>query len=171
MKPFQELWWKQARSDYQVFIRFRDIGGFEPCHALHYLQMATEKISKAYSWRDDTPPKMSHTGFRMFLKLLTKNNRQESRNRLASIFGFSRFSDFEGRIKAAFEVAYELERLAPALAGDGPNPEYPWPHAAPQFAPMAYEFPVWKALTTSKGRELMKFLKSAVEQFPEYAHL
>ncbi len=121
MTPIQELWWKQAQSDYQVFGHFRE-NGFEQCHSLHYLQMAMEKIAKAYSWRDETPPRLSHAGFVTFLRLLTKNNRQVSRYRISSIFGFSRFSDFQGSLRVAAEVAYALERLAPDLA-DWPAPQ------------------------------------------------
>ena len=41
---------------------------------------------------------------------------------------------------------YALERLAPALANDGPNPEYPWPRRDPQHTPIEYDFEVWKHL-------------------------
>jgi hypothetical protein len=37
----------QARSDWQVFEHLYD-SDFPECHALHYLQMATEKLAKAY---------------------------------------------------------------------------------------------------------------------------
>ena len=47
MNDAQELWWRQARSDHALFVRLRRIGA-EECHLLHYLQMATEKLSKAY---------------------------------------------------------------------------------------------------------------------------
>ena len=168
MNRYQELWWKQASSDYMVFSHFKS-QGFPQCHALHYLQMSTEKISKAYAWRKQSPPKTSHAGFVIFMRLLTKNNQQQSRNRLANLFGFERFKDFQNRISIALPVAYGMQNLAPTLAKSGPNPEYPWPHDSPEFAPVTYDFSEWRALFTLAGREFLIFVGSAIENFPEYA--
>lgn len=44
--------------------------GVHHCHLLHYLQMATEKIAKAYYWRSNSPPPLSHGGFVQFLRFL-----------------------------------------------------------------------------------------------------
>jgi hypothetical protein len=65
--------------------------------------------------------------------------------------------------------ACNLEQLAPALANDGPNPEYPWPQNAPKYVPATFEFDVWRQLTeTGRGRQLVQVIKAAVEQFPVY---
>ena len=53
MNGAQKLWWEQAKSDHAAFICLRRAGVHE-CHMLHYLQMAAEKISKAYLWRSGT---------------------------------------------------------------------------------------------------------------------
>jgi hypothetical protein len=66
-------------------------------------------------------------------------------------------------------IAYDLERLAPSLAGDGPSPEYPWPHAHPHTAPVQHSFAIWGSLTFGRGRDLMRVIHVAVERFPEYA--
>lgn len=95
--------------------------------------------------------------------------RQSDRERIASLFSFRRYEDFQNWIRSALPIAYELERLAPDLAGDGPNPEYPWPHTNPQFAPASYKFPVWNSLEASQGRGLMKMIQIAVDRFAEYA--
>ena len=47
MNPAQTLWWTQAKSDYAIFDQLRRLGTHE-CHLLHYLQMSTEKVAKAY---------------------------------------------------------------------------------------------------------------------------
>lgn len=66
-------------------------------------------------------------------------------------------------------MAYALERLAPTLAGDGPNPEYPWPQRAPRYAPATFKFDVWTQLTnTGRGHQLMQVIQAAIERFPEY---
>jgi hypothetical protein len=93
MNSYQKVWWKQAKSDHDAFLLIRR-QGIAQCHLLHYLQMVTEKIAKAYFWRSGTP----------------------------------------------------------ALASNGPNPEYPWPHAQPQIAPVGHNFPIWPILTSGYQR-------------------
>jgi hypothetical protein len=168
MHVIQELWWKQAKSDYDLFIRLRRMG-VEQCHLLHYLQMTTEKLSKAYFWRTKkTPPKI-HTGFVRFLKaLLVRNPREISH--IAKLFGFTRPDDMDRWVSRIHTLAYQLQNTAPAEAGDGPNPEYPWPHDSPKHCPAGYEFPLWRQLAdTGEGRKLMDFIGTAVRFFPEYA--
>jgi len=67
-------------------------------------------------------------------------------------------------------LAYDLERLAPDLAGDnGPNPEYPWPWVLPVNAPASSEFEVWTRLSESgRGRQLLQVIDAAVLGFPVY---
>src|SRR5258708_6753972 len=68
MNQAQRLWWQQAQSDLQLLNQFS--GSVHQCHRLHYLQMATEKLSKAYLWRSGKSPPRSHVGFVRFLKAL-----------------------------------------------------------------------------------------------------
>jgi hypothetical protein len=95
--------------------------------------------------------------------------RQSDRERIANLFSFRRFADFQSWIRTVLPIAYELERLAPDLANDGPNPEYPWPHAQPQTAPVDHNFTVWAPLTSGQGRDLMRVIRIAVSKFPQYA--
>ncbi len=164
----QELWWKQAKSDHDTFGLLLKLG-IAPCHSLHYLQMATEKLAKAYFWRSGTAPRRSHVGFVPFLRALANPFRQKDGDRIAKLFLFNRSTDFQNWFSAVAPIAYDLERVTPDLANDGPNPEYPWPHAEPQHAPVEYEFPVWTSLTSSRGRDLMRFIRIAVDRFPDYA--
>ncbi len=130
--------------------------------------MITEKLSKAYLWRSGSSPKKSHKGFGLFMRLLL-HVPQSKRQRIADIFAFGRFEDFQNWTRKALELVYELERLAPALANDGPNPEYPWPQDSPEYVPATFDFDVWHQLTeTGRGRQLMQVIKTAVEQFPVY---
>ena len=169
MNNRQQCWWQQARSDLAAWLLLRRHGA-DPCHQLHYLQMVTEKLSKAYLWGSGTPPKKSHVGFGRFMRLLLQVPRSQRQQRIATIFGFRRFRDFESWTRTALPLVYALERLAPDLAGDGPNPEYPWPHADPEFVPATFEFDVWRELTeTGRGRQLTQVIKTAVDQFPTYA--
>ncbi len=167
MNSYQELWWQQAKSDYDAFLLLRE-WGVAQCHTLHYLQMATEKIAKAYFWRSGRPPSRTHAGLRQFLKFLGHIGPRD-RERIANLFSFGRFTDFQNWIRATLPIAHDLERLAPDLASDGPNTEYPWPHAAPQDAPARHDFAVWASLRSGRGRDLMRVIHLAVERFPEYA--
>ena len=142
--------------------------GVAPCHQLHYLQMVTEKLGKAYFWRTGTPPATNHAYFVKFMRRLG-SARASERRQIADVFGFGRFEDFQNWSRAVLNLAYDLERLAPALAQDSPNPEYPWPRTAPQHVPATFEFHLWTQLTdTGRGRQLMRIIDVAVDKFPVY---
>ncbi len=167
MNNYQQCWWEQARSDHAALVVLRRHGA-APCHQLHYLQMVTEKLGKAYFWRSSAPPKKSHAGFGLFMRLLLQVP-QARRQQIAEIFAFRRFEDFQTWTRTVLPLVYELERLAPALAYDGPNPEYPWPQNAPQYIPATFDFDVWQQLTgTGRGRQLVQVIKAAVDKFPVY---
>src|SRR5437773_8202460 len=116
MNAYQALWWEQTRSDHALLLLLRR-NDAAPCHQLHYLQMVTEKIGKAYFWRTGRPPRKSHASFVRFLQALD-NRAEPDRTRIAGIFGFGRAGDFGNWIPTITPLAYDLERLAPALAGD-----------------------------------------------------
>ena len=168
MTGFQECWWEQARSDHLVFVLLRE-EGVEPCHLLHYLQMVVEKLAKAYRWRTGTPPVLSHASFVIFLKMLISRTSLE-RERIALRLGFPGAESFKSFIRASAPLAYDIERLAPTLAGDGPNPEYPLPHHCPNHAPATHDFDVWnRIINTAAGRQLLTTIRGLVDTFPSYA--
>jgi hypothetical protein len=168
MNLYQRLWWEQTQSDHSILLLLRRHSA-APCHQLHYLQMVTEKLGKAYFWRSGNPPRKSHVSFVRFLQALDNRPRSDV-DRIAAILGFPHAEQFENWIPTITPLAHALERLAPALAGDdGPNPEYPWPRQAPGYAPASFEFAVWKELTdTGRGRQLLKIIDTAIREFPKY---
>ena len=102
------------------------------CHGLHYLQMSTEKLAKAYF---TTLPKKHH-GLMKLLTALSTNSR-------AAVFlGFGSLADLDRWVTSVAAVADAVESLAPACAGARPNPEYPWPPGAEVTAPVDYPFEV-----------------------------
>jgi hypothetical protein len=163
----QKLWWEQAKSDYEIFELLRGEGA-AACHCLHYLQMSTEKIAKASFWANNLPPAMSHVGFAQYLRRFGSTPRNE-RRRIAELFEFGRFDGFQTWIRGIIPLARQIEQVSPAAAQDGPNSEYPWPHDAPIECPALFEFDVWGDLKKSQGRQLMAFIKKAINRFPEYA--
>jgi hypothetical protein len=57
----------------------------------------------------------------------------------------------------ALPIAYAIERLAPALARGGKNPEYPWESPnGPVHTPATYPFELAQDLSASKGVNLLK---------------
>jgi hypothetical protein len=167
MNQYQELWWTQARSDHKVLLLLRRTSA-DPCHQLHYLQMVTEKLAKAYFWRSGTPPPRRHAGFVQFMRSLG-GVQLSQQTRLTAILDFKSFSALQIWIRAVLPLVYDLERIAPSLAQNGPNPEYPWPHDAPAECPARHQFALWGQLTsTGLGHQLLKVVQSAVDRFPVY---
>ena len=155
MNEYQRLFLVQARTDFAVLGLLRRQPDVPPCHALHYLQMATEMLGKAFAWRRGKRhrPKKSHRAFVAFLRSLTTNRQAQKR------------LDYDGQnelwrenIRTSIRLAEAIEDLAPSLAGDGPNPEYPWREADPQIAPAEHTFAIWHELQTSAGRQFLHFL-------------
>jgi hypothetical protein len=168
MNDAQKLWWKQAQSDLSLCIQLRRAGAHE-CHMLHYLQMATEKISKAYLWRSGHAPPRSHAGFVRFLKALL-DRRAGELAWIAKTLGFGRSQDLDKWVSSVQLLAYSLQNIAPAEAGDGPNPEYPWPYESPQHCPCDHKFVLWnQLLNTGQGRKMMAFIDRAINRFDAYA--
>ena len=169
MNDPQRLWWEQAASDFEIFELMRRVDQAQ-CHKLHYLQMASEKIAKAYFWRENKAPAKKHLMFVKFVTYLAQPH-MDSRDRVANIFAFSHVDSFRTWVFNLVPLAYDLEHLQPQLANEGPNCEYPWPHSAPKLNPVGFNFPIWPKLTEQKGRELVRLIKTAITRFPEFADL
>jgi len=150
MNPHQRLFLIQAKTDFLVFERFRTDSSLPACHALHYLQMATELLGKAHAWKNGSGAN-THRAFVGFLRSLVTN--REAQKQL----GFEgQNSSRRNLIRNSVPLAENIEDLAPALAQDGPNPEYPWPRADPQTAPVEHSFPIWKELQgAANGRKFL----------------
>jgi len=157
MKEEQRLFLVQARSAFEVYqllnSKQSSKQSLHHCHALHYLQMATELLSKANAWKSG-PIGKSHKALVTFLRNLSSN--AKAQNQLG----------YEGQnenwihtIRKITPIAESLQKMAPSLANDGPNPEYPWPSGAPITTPVEYTFPIWEELTeTSHGRILISLI-------------
>ncbi len=167
MNGAQARWWKQARSDFSIFVLLRRAGAHE-CHLLHYLQMATEKLSKAYLWRSGHAPPKKYTGFVRFLKALL-DRRSADLEWVSKALGFGRPEDLDKWVSSIQTLAYSLQNIAPAIAWDRPNPEYPWPHASPTDCPADHPFELWNRLSDSdQGRKMIEFIERAITRFDAY---
>jgi len=162
MNDQQRLYYDQALSDYEIFefLEERAI-----CHRLHYRQMCSEKLSKAYFFGTTAIPRKTHKGFVRFLRSL------KTRRNIWLSLGFSRRDYLDNYIRQIQVLAQEIEDLAPERALYGPNPEYPWPPPPQEakVAPVHYEFPVWAKLQrTGRGPKFQSFLKKLLQIFPEW---
>jgi hypothetical protein len=153
MTEYQRLFFVQARSNYDVFELLRVDDRIPRCHALHYLQMATELLAKAFAWKEGRPS-FSHRAFAGFLKGL-RTNRPLQRK-----LGYGGQNQHWAQvIRKSYALAEGVEALAPTIAKDGPNPEYPWPRDAPCDCPAEFDFPIWRDLQqTAGGRQFLQFV-------------
>jgi hypothetical protein len=159
MNEKQRLYLVQARSDWQVY---RLLKSQPNCHRLHYFQMCTEKLAKAYFWKSPGAGNLGHAAFVKFVRAMA------TRPKVASKLGFDNTVSFGEWIKDVSDLAYELERLAPALAGDGPNPEYPWPRHNPAHAPVEHDFQAWRHMQSANGRCLWLMIDKVLEDFDQW---
>ena len=172
MPPSREAWAAafaaQSRSDWQVYNLLSDDTRVPGCHELHYLQMACEKIAKAYRSRD---PRANleeictkHVGFANFIGslLASPSFRVAYRGREAQLRELSR---------RASVLAREIEKLAPAVdrIASPENAEYPWQSGEDVMTPCKYSFPRLSLLTTAGGRHFLKLVARAIEEFESAA--
>jgi hypothetical protein len=136
----------QARSNLAVFELLRSKSSLPHCHALHYLQMATEMLGKALAWKHGPPGDKSHRAFVSFLRSLSTN--RQAQNQL----GFQgKNENWKHLIRKSVPLAQAIEDLAPSLCKDGANPEYPWPFASPTKTPAEHVFEIWSVLQSTAG--------------------
>jgi hypothetical protein len=153
MTEYQRLFLVQARTDFAVFELLRRQPDLPACHALHYLQMATELLGKAHAWKHGPHPN-THRAFVGFLRSLSTNRKAQRQLRFEG-----RNQNWEHLIRKSVPLAECIEDLAPALALDAPNPEYPWPREAPRVAPAEHAFGIWQELQeTAAGRQFLTIL-------------
>jgi len=164
MTAQQRLFLIQGQSGFAVFKLLRARSEFHPCHALHYLQMATEMLGKAFIWKSGPPAKLSHSAFVRFLRHLETNRLAQ-----AQLGCEKQNNRWRNLILKSIPLAQEVEKLAPNLAGTGPNPEYPWPPSMPTMAPALYQFHLWGTLErTADGRKFLSFVSQLFERAGAY---
>jgi hypothetical protein len=156
----------QARSDWGVYQHLAGLPkpSFPQCHALQHLQMATEKIAKAYRIRDTKadPDELArhHTGFVEFVNSFFRSQtiRNEYRGKEAAL------KTLQKNVEA---LAREIEKLAPAIdtLTTPENAEYPWERDGDVYRPCFYGYPNLQLLKTAGGRATMKMVERAFEAY------
>ncbi len=162
---FAAAFYRQAQSDWDVYERLSEIADIPRCHQLHYLQMACEKLAKAYRLRDldsDVDELAAkHVGFAKFVNAFLRSPRvleeyaaKQSAHRAIS--------------KSAVTLARAIEELAPATARrhSPANAEYPWESGDDVVVPCEYAYPGLSLLDAPGGRAFLKLIERA---FRDYA--
>jgi hypothetical protein len=134
---WRTAYFQQAQHDYGVFRELRRRTDVAMCHKLHYLQMATEKLAKAFlSPRSGRPPPRVHVALCNFLKM--SKGRPEIRRLLGYENDYHAYCSY---IDSLLSVAERIEKLAPVGGQERVNPEYPWlDHDGNVVCPASYSF-------------------------------
>jgi len=157
---WREAFLLQARSDHAVFDRLGALRvEVEPCHRLHYFQMATEKLAKAFLTAPAAveAPATVHTAFVRMLQVI--KGRPDIRRQL----GYANARAFASFINSLLGLANRVQGLAPAVAGlTQPNPEYPWRNLGTGEiqAPAEFEFPDFDRATKPQMAKLDKLVRA-----------
>ncbi|HEX2570817.1 MAG TPA: hypothetical protein VH877_14765 [Polyangia bacterium] len=154
---------KQSRSDFALYQRL-ELSGEERCHCLHFLQMACEKIAKAYRFRDTATSEerltTEHVAFSQFIDsfLASGDMKRRYRDHLEQLLRMRQHARL---------LAREIEKLAPAVDREGTpvNAEYPWQEGEQIVSPCEYGFPQLELLKGPLGRSFLKLVKVAIDDF------
>ncbi len=131
---------------------------------LHYLQMACEKIAKAYRLRDlasfNPDDLYSHIVFSKFITGFLKSTPVKHRY-------LSQDSKRRQMERYARSLATEIEKLAPAVDREQTpaNAEYPWLLGETVFLPCLHHYSVSRHLGEQGGRDFLKLIEIALEDY------
>jgi hypothetical protein len=175
MPPSREEWAgayaRQSQSDFAMDeLLSIDMPKTELCHRLHYLQMACEKIAKAFRFRDTTASVddllTSHVAFSRCIENILRSPDIKRRYK-------NRPADLRRLLGRASSIAREIEKLAPAVDRDQSpqNTEYPWEDNGKAITPCGYSFPNLQILFTVRsfpllgGRDFLILVKTIIHDF------
>ena len=161
LREWQMAFLEQARSDWNAYQKTQE-PAWPSCHQLHFLQMATEKLSKALLISGEMNLERithSHAAFAKFMRVVSHNHN------LQAELGMNK-SQLKALFVRLLPIAHEIEALAPALAQDGPNPEYPWLDKLGHVCiPTKHSFPLAKLLQSPQGTRLLKYIRYFLVEF------
>jgi hypothetical protein len=123
--------------------------------------MATEKLAKAEACSTiGGPPPRSHKGFSEFIRKGARRHREALSRRMKL-----RPENFDRLILSLAPLSRKIESLAPNLAGEGPNTEYPWSSGDVIHVPAETNFVEITQMEAPRLRKLLRFLDGCFEVF------
>ena len=153
----------QGESDLEIFYKLHSTP-VEPCHYLHYLQMASEKIAKGLSCKDELtqPPETHHILVKWMRQLMTNKPHSD----WFVVCRCKSFEQFKTYLQGLIGFASSIEAMAPDVAkkrGQGPNAEYPWVDAKTSEVRFPAEYQYSEIIKNIKFFKLIKFIQAAIE--------
>jgi hypothetical protein len=152
---------KQALSDLDAREKLESRGA-DKCHRLHFLQMAAEKLCKAYLTASNGHNKIrkTHAYIERNLPIIARNFYRAANN--AGIPAWE--------ISEIRKIARQVEVLAPACDDGGTrqdNSEYPWEDAQGDVrVPSEYNFPNLDDGPTNKAIvKLIRLIRTAADAY------
>ena len=154
---------RQARADLKSRVALSRTPGIPRCQHLHFLQMACEKLCKAFLCTSGSDPADLLTSHRYIAKVLP----QIAKRRLGLKKGrYPR--DSSQFVRDIRLLARLIELLAPAVDDNGRRPdncEYPWEDKQGNLqVPIEYAFPNLSLLHQLSGARLLKIVEKTVDE-------
>ena len=165
---FAAAFFTQARSDWRVYRLLAATSGLAPCHSLHYLQAACEKLAKAYRLRDTGATfdevTSRHTGFAKFVNAFLRSPTLVAEYR-------GQIAHHRAVCASSARFAREIEKLAPAVdrATSPENAEYPWLRGRAVLTPCEYGYPALSLLSEPGGRAFLRLIERAFRDYGQIA--
>jgi len=152
----------QAKADLQTYDILARAPNLPESPRLHCLQMACEKLAKAYEYQKGTYSERTQTSH----AVIKSNLPLILREYYFDAFG-KRLNKWSPLVDRVRHLARDIELLAPAVQGGGQtleNCEYPWPDAQGNpLIPALHTFAVAADLNTPAGRAFLKVLTIAID--------
>lgn len=152
---------RQAKADFETFERLQSVNVPE-CHKLQFLQMACEKLAKAYLCANKSDPATLQSSHAYVAKTLPVVLRQQA------IFVNFSGATAQSTLQEAKRLCHEIEVIAPAVDRDGQRPdncEYPWTDSGGTLhVPLDWTFPPSQLLLQRSGRAILKLLAGAIDR-------
>ncbi len=156
---------RQADADFQMFQTLQHLEAALNCHRLLFLQMASEKLVKAYLCAAGQDPRTLQSRHAFVAAHLPVVLRQQAV-----------FVNFKGRkasevLRHARLLAQEIDVLAPAVKRGGQRPdncEYPWEDDAGKLhTPLNWSFHSAQLIARPAGRTILKLIRGAIDRLFE----
>lgn len=153
---------RQAEADFKTWQVLRATETVPQCHRLMFLQMACEKVTKAYLCDKGADPAQIQASHAYIEKTLPVMIRQQA--------GYSGLKPSLGTsvFHASKRISREIELLSPAVRDGGRRPdncEYPWEDQAGRVhAPLDWTFSASQLIDQPVGRTFLKLVGEAIKR-------
>ena len=151
----------QARTDFVVFSLLRR-SRTAACHALHYLQMATELLGKAHAWKHGPCVQRLPRAFVGFLRSLSTNRKAQKQ------LGYEGQNEsWRHLIRKSLPLAERTEDFALSASRSTTDPirQSIRGRNAPKVAPAEHVFEIWHELRkTAAGRQSLIWPAASSQQ-------